>query len=88
MGEGLLNMIEFQFMSGLIFGERNETSVHYDLTPETIYDIKGLLSFLFSDRLNMNVRYRNGKNYAMDQAQTILVNNQDIGQYGRISEFF
>ena len=88
MGEGLLNMIEFQFMSGLIFGERNETSVHYDSTPETIYDIKGLLSFLFSDRLNMNVRYRNGKNYAMDQAQTILVNNQDIGQYGRISEFF
>ena len=88
MGEGLLNMNEFQCMSGLIYGEKNEASVHYDSTPETIYDIKGLLSFLFFDRLNMNVRYRNGKNYAMDQAQTIFVNNQDIGQYGRFSEFF
>ena len=88
MGEGISNMIEFQFMSGLIFGERNEASVHYDSTPETIYDIKGLLSFLFSNRLGMNVRYKNGKNYAMDHAQTIFVNGQDIGQYGRLSEFF
>ena len=30
MGEGLSNMNEFQYMSGLIYGEKNESSVHYD----------------------------------------------------------
>ena len=88
VGEGLSNMNEFHYMSGLIYGERNESSVHNDPRSESIYDIKGLLSFLFFNRLNMNVRYDNGKNYAFDQSQTIFVNNQNIGQYGRFSEFF
>ena len=50
-------MNEFQYMSGLIYGEKNESSVHNDPSFESIYDIKGLLSFLFFNRLNMNVRY-------------------------------
>ena len=88
LGEGLSNMNEFQYMSGLIYGEKNESSVHNDPSFESIYDIKGLLSFLFFNRLNMNVRYYDGKNYAFDQSQTIFVNNQEIGQYGRFSASF
>ena len=88
IGEGLSNMNEFQYMSGLIYGYKNESSVHINQASETIYDIKGLLSFLFVDRLNMNIRYTNGKNYAFDQVQTIFVNNQEVGQYGRFSELF
>ena len=46
-GEGLSNMNEFQCISGIIYGEKNESSVHSDATSESIFDIKGLLSFLF-----------------------------------------
>ncbi len=84
-GEGLENMNEFQCISGIIYGQRNEPSVHSDATSETIFDIKGFLSFLFLERLNMNIRFISGENYAMDQVQSILVNNQNIGEYGRFS---
>ncbi|MFL3006559.1 MAG: hypothetical protein ACJZ10_01015 [Candidatus Neomarinimicrobiota bacterium] len=87
-GDGLANMKEFQYLSGIIYGNRFESSVHSDSIPESIYDMKGILSFLFHNSLNMNVRYDYAEDYAMDQAQNIIVNNLKIGNYGRISEKF
>ena len=87
-GDGLANMKEFQYLSGIIYGNRFESSVHSDSISESIYDIKGILSFLFHNSLNMNVRYDQAEDYAMYQAQNIIVNNLRIGNYGRISEKF
>ena len=88
LGDGLENMLEFQYLSGIIYGNRNESSVHSDSISESVYDIKGMLSFLFLNRLNMNVRYKDSEDYAMDKAQCIIVNNLKIGTYGIISENF
>ena len=87
-GDGLANIKEFQYLSGIIYGNRFESSVHSDSISESIYDIKGILSFLFHNSLNMNVRYDHAEDYAMDLAQNIIVNNLRIGSYGRISEKF
>ena len=87
-GDELVNMKEFQYLSGIIYGNRYESSVHLDSIPESIYEIKGILSFLFHSRLNMNVKYSNSEDYAMDQSQNIFVNNIKIGNYGKISENF
>ena len=88
LGDGLENMKEFQYLSGIITGNRLESSVHSDSVPESIYDVKGILSFHFHDRLNMNIRYEHLEDDAMDQAQRIIVNNLKIGTYGRISKKF
>ena len=81
-------MKEFQYLSGIIYGNRFESSVHSDSVSESIYDLKGILSFLFHNRLNMNIRYDRFEDYAMDQAQCIIVNNLKVGSYGRVSEKF
>ena len=87
-GDGLDNMKEFQYLSGIIYGNKIESSVHSDSVSESIYDVKGILSFLFHNRLNMNIRYGHSEDYAMDQAQGIIVNNLKVGSYGRVSKKF
>ena len=87
-GDGLENMKEFQYLSGITYGNRFESSVHSDSVSESIYDLKGILSFLFHYRLNMNIRYHHSEDYAMDQTQSIIVNNLKIGKYGIVSEKF
>ena len=88
LGDGLENIKEFQYLSGIIFGNRFESSVHSDSVSESIFDAKGILSFLFHNRLNMNIRFDHSKDYEMDQAQSIVVNNLKIGKYGKVSEKF
>ena len=88
LGDGLDNIKEFQYLSGITYGNRSESSVHSESVSESIYDVKGILSFLFHNRLNMNIRYDGSENYAMDLAQTIIVNNLKVGTYGRVSEKF
>ena len=55
--------------------------MHSESVSESIYDVKGILSFLFHNRLNMNIRYDHSEDYAMDQAQSIIVNNLKVGSY-------
>ena len=62
--------------------------MHSDSVSESIFDAKGILSFLFHNRLNMNIRFDHSKDYEMDQAQSIVVNNLKIGKYGKVSEKF
>ena len=88
LGDGLDNMIELQYLSGIVYGNRYDTSLHTDSISETIYDIKGLLHFLFEKKLNMNIKYDSEKHYALDLVQGVIVNNKKIGYYGRISEKF
>tara|TARA_X000000950_G_scaffold280139_1_gene374120 strand:+ start:1171 stop:3549 length:2379 start_codon:yes stop_codon:yes gene_type:complete len=87
-GDGLDRIKELQYLSGIIYGNRFESSVHFDSVSESIYEVKGILSFLFHSRLNMNIRYDQIEDYAMDQAQSVIVNNLKIGNYGRVSEKF
>ena len=42
-GDGLINIIESQYLSGIIYGNKIDTSIHEDESPETLYDIKGVL---------------------------------------------
>ena len=87
-GDGLINIIESQYLSGIIYGNKIDTSIHEDESPETLYDIKGVLYTLFNERLNMNIKFDSGDNYALELVQSISVNNNKIGHYGRLSEKF
>ena len=87
-GDGLEHINESQSLSGIIYGNKYDSSIHTENTPETIYDIKGVLFILFAKRLNMNIKFDSGDHYALDLVQSIIVNNNKIGHYGRLSSKF
>ena len=87
-GDGLEHINESQSLSGIIYGNKYDSSIHTEDTPETIYDIKGVLSILFTKRLNMNIKFDSDDHYALDLVQSIIVNNNKIGHYGRLSSKF
>ena len=87
-GKGLKNINEYQYLSGIIYGNKCEPSIHSQKIAETIYDIKGVLVDLFTKRFNMNIRFEASAHYALDLAQNISVNNKQIGYFGKVSKNF
>tara|TARA_Y100001968_G_scaffold330614_1_gene382954 strand:- start:2430 stop:4808 length:2379 start_codon:yes stop_codon:yes gene_type:complete len=87
-GDGLENIKESQYLSGIIYGNKCEPSIHSQKIVETIYDIKGVLVDLFTKRLNMNIRFEASDHYALDLAQNISINNKQIGYFGRVLKKF
>ena len=84
-GEGLENIIENTFLSGLVTGFSVEPSVHSKGQKEDLFALKGYLELLFIKKLGMNFELSEENHQLFDHAWSIIINRKKVGSVGKIS---
>ncbi len=86
IGRGFEGIKEYRHLAGIIYGDKISTSVHSNGKKEDLFTLKGYLISLFQKKLCMKIQLIRGDYRGFDYAQTILINNQDVGAMGRLSQ--
>ena len=85
-GEGLENISEKKYLSGLILGNKTETSVHSKEENENIFTLKGYLTTLFEKKLKMRFDLLQSDIPGFELSRQIMLNRQKVGGMGRLSK--
>jgi phenylalanyl-tRNA synthetase beta chain len=72
-------------LSGIIFGDEHDKSVHTDKTSYNIFSLKGYLYTLLHEKFHYNMSTKETKNIFFDQAYNIIIENKSIGTFGKLS---
>lgn len=83
--KGFEGIKEFKHLAGIVYGNEKNTSVHSDESQEGLFTLKGYLDGLFSDKYGMRLELKRGDHAGFDYTQTILINRQEVGAMGRLS---
>ena len=84
-GDGLENIIERRFLSGLIYGLDEDFSVHSKPRLEDVFSLKGYLSLVFEKKLKFSMTLMKGVNNGFHTCREILINKHPVGYMGEIS---
>ena len=84
--KGLENILEKKYISGVVYGDYRNHSVHSPSSEEDLFTLKGYLNTLFVQKLGMRLDLIKGDGAAFDHSRVIMVNRQKIGAMGRLSK--
>ena len=84
--KGLENILEKKYISGVVYGNYRNHSVHSPSSEEDLFTIKGYLTSLFVQKLGMRLDLIKGDGTGFDLSRVIMVNRHKVGAMGRISE--
>ena len=82
---GSKNIKEKKYLSGLVYGKVNQHPFYARNLSEDLFTLKGYLSTLFCDKLDMRMDLIKGDNEGFDYSKTVMINMQKIGVMGRVS---
>ena len=83
--KGLDNIHEKKYISGVVYGNFRDHSVHSGSSEEDLFTLKGYLNTLFVQKLGMRMDLINGEGAGFDHSRIIIINRQKVGAMGRIS---
>ena len=72
-------------LSGIIFGDEYDKSIHADKTSYNIFSLKGYLYTLLNEKLHYSLSIKETQNKFFDRAYNIIIENESIGTFGKLS---
>ena len=72
-------------LSGIIFGDEYDKSIHTDKTSYNIFSLKGYLYTLLNEKLHYSLSIKETQNKFFDRAYNIIIENESIGTFGKLS---
>ncbi len=84
--KGLENILEKKYISGVVYGDYRNHSVHSPSSEEDLFTLKGYLNILFVQKLGMKLDLIKGDRAGFDHSRVIMVNRKKVGAMGRLSK--
>ena len=73
-------------LSGIIFGNEHDKSIHTDKTLYNIFSLKGYLYTLLNEKLHYSMSIIETENKFFELAYNIIIENECIGTFGKLSD--
>ena len=73
-------------LSGIIFGNEHDKSIHTDKTLYNIFSLKGYLYTLMNEKLHYSMSIIETENKFFELAYNIIIENECIGTFGKLSD--
>ena len=82
----LSDIIEKQFLALILYGYKYKDDIHDHNFQEDLFDLKGILISIFSNKFQIKIKFKNDDCEVFDHSQKILFNNKEVGRLGTISK--
>jgi len=73
-------------LSGIIFGNEHDKSIHTDKTLYNIFSLKGYLYTLMNEKFHYSMSIIETENKFFELAYNIIIENECIGTFGKLSD--
>ena len=73
-------------LSGIVVGNETDETVHTDTISYDIFSIKGYIHTLLNEKLSLSVSIEKAENNLYDEAYNILIEENVVGTFGKLSK--